>query len=281
MIAKPSASSRRAARSFAKYKEDVKKRGKPFFPYAMFHDTVMSLVVVRRDHRAGGDLEVDDARRPHGHGCRLARPLYSDKADPGTTSFVPAPRLVLLLPLLPAADLQVAGLGDPGNGRDPDDHHDAAAPLPFVDTRRERRLSRRPVAVVVTILDRDRDGDAHLQGRDRQGGARLASSRCGPELGEEAGLPHRRGRRARSCSPNRAASPATRIWAQARPTSVRPTSRRRARRARGSRSRSSTCTIRGRQPRLADAVVRVARRREHQEDRDLPRGVEGAQVASA
>ena len=31
---------------FAKYKDDVKKRGKPFFPYAMFHDTVMSLVVV-------------------------------------------------------------------------------------------------------------------------------------------------------------------------------------------------------------------------------------------
>ena len=31
---------------FARYKEDVKKRGKPFYPYAMFHDTVMSLVVV-------------------------------------------------------------------------------------------------------------------------------------------------------------------------------------------------------------------------------------------
>ena len=27
-------------------KEDVDKRGKPFYPYAMFHDTVMSLVVV-------------------------------------------------------------------------------------------------------------------------------------------------------------------------------------------------------------------------------------------
>jgi hypothetical protein len=31
---------------FRKYKEDVKARGKPFYPYAMFHDTVMSLVVV-------------------------------------------------------------------------------------------------------------------------------------------------------------------------------------------------------------------------------------------
>ena len=31
---------------FKRYKEDVAGRGKPFFPYAMFHDTVMSLVVV-------------------------------------------------------------------------------------------------------------------------------------------------------------------------------------------------------------------------------------------
>ena len=31
---------------FQRYKEDVKKRGKPFYPFAMFHDTVMSLVVV-------------------------------------------------------------------------------------------------------------------------------------------------------------------------------------------------------------------------------------------
>ena len=31
---------------FKYYKEDVQKRGKPFFPYAMFHDTVMSFVVV-------------------------------------------------------------------------------------------------------------------------------------------------------------------------------------------------------------------------------------------
>src|SRR5206468_1895823 len=33
-------------RVFKQYKEDVKERGKPFYPYAMFHDTVMSLVVV-------------------------------------------------------------------------------------------------------------------------------------------------------------------------------------------------------------------------------------------
>src|SRR5206468_2240197 len=31
---------------FARYKDDVKKEGKSFFPRAILHDTVMSLVVV-------------------------------------------------------------------------------------------------------------------------------------------------------------------------------------------------------------------------------------------
>ena len=35
---------RRAAHK--RYKGDVERDGKPFFPHAMFHDTVMSLVVV-------------------------------------------------------------------------------------------------------------------------------------------------------------------------------------------------------------------------------------------
>ena len=31
---------------FKRYKDDVQSEGKSFFPYAMFHDTVMSLLVV-------------------------------------------------------------------------------------------------------------------------------------------------------------------------------------------------------------------------------------------
>jgi len=42
---KPSPLDQRRAQ-FARYKADVKKRGKPFYPYAMFEDTVMSLIVV-------------------------------------------------------------------------------------------------------------------------------------------------------------------------------------------------------------------------------------------
>ena len=32
--------------AYQRYKEDVQREGKPFYPYAMFHDTVMSLIVV-------------------------------------------------------------------------------------------------------------------------------------------------------------------------------------------------------------------------------------------
>ena len=38
--------SRSARAQHKRYKEDVDREGKPFFPHAMFHDTVMSLVVV-------------------------------------------------------------------------------------------------------------------------------------------------------------------------------------------------------------------------------------------
>ena len=60
--------------------------------------------------------------------------------------------------------------------------------LPFIDLRRERRLSRRPVAIVDGDHRRARDGDADVQGRDREGGARLRDDRGGAGVGREAGL---------------------------------------------------------------------------------------------
>ena len=116
---------RRAARSFARYKEDVKKRGKPFFPYAMFHDTVMSLVVVVVIIALACVWKWTTPGDHTGTGAGWLGPLYSRPGRPGDDELRAAPRLVLLLPLLPAPDLQVAGLGDPRNGRDPDDHHGA------------------------------------------------------------------------------------------------------------------------------------------------------------
>src|SRR5207245_2294356 len=84
-----------------------------------------------------------------------------------------APRLVLLLPLLPAPDLQVAGVGLPRHGRRADDRarsaHRPAVPRPpsrasaFRPSRRHGR--RRP--------DHRLHGCAHLEGRDRERGPRV------------------------------------------------------------------------------------------------------------
>src|SRR5919206_3717873 len=78
---------RRAA--FQRYKEDVKRDGKPFFPYAMFHDTVMSLVVVAVIIALACIWKLTAHEQPDSTGW--LGPLYTDKADPGTTSFVPRP----------------------------------------------------------------------------------------------------------------------------------------------------------------------------------------------
>ena len=133
---------------FKRYKEDVAKEGKPFFPYAIFHDTIMSLVVVVviiglaviwKFTSDDGDVGV-------------LGPLYADKADPGTTNFVPRPDwffyfLFYLLRIFKWPETVVLGtVGIPtlllvlliG--------------LPFYDRRPERAVLRRPVAFIAAIL---------------------------------------------------------------------------------------------------------------------------------
>src|SRR5919112_1237330 len=140
---------RRAA--FRRYKEDVDRGGKPFFPYAMFHDTVMSFVVVLvivalaviwkwTAHHEGSDY------------TGWLGAVYSDKADPGTTSFVPRPDwyfyfLFYLLRIFKWPESVILGtVGIPTLCLM------LLLAMPFVDVRRERRISRRPVAVVTAIL---------------------------------------------------------------------------------------------------------------------------------
>src|SRR6266487_1077877 len=77
---------------FARYKSNVKKTGKPFYPYAMFHDTVMSLVVVTVI--AGlATIWKWTSWGPHHDGLHqgILGPEYTQPADPGTTNFVPRP----------------------------------------------------------------------------------------------------------------------------------------------------------------------------------------------
>src|SRR5919204_69908 len=139
---------------FQRYKEDVKRRGKPFHPFAMFHDTVMSLVVVSVIvglacvwYYTSGSHDPADCGGKHGHSCLLG-PRWAEKADPGTTNFVPRPDwyfyfLFYLLRIFKWPDSVI--LGTVGI---PTILLIIAFLLPFMDRRRERRLLRRPVADV-------------------------------------------------------------------------------------------------------------------------------------
>jgi hypothetical protein len=134
---------------FARYKHDVKTRGKPFFPNAMFHDTVMSLVVVVIIIvLAIIWKETATGNPPTG---QLGK-VYDLPADPGTFSFVPRPDwyfyfLFYLLRIFKWPWSVVIGtVGIPTVGIV------LLLAVPFIDRRTERRLSRRPVAVVASIL---------------------------------------------------------------------------------------------------------------------------------
>jgi menaquinol-cytochrome c reductase cytochrome b/c subunit len=138
---------------FKRYKEDVKKRGKPFYPYAMFHDTVMSLVVVSVIV-ALASIWKWTSFGPHHDGTHqgLLGPEYTAPADPGTTSFVPRPDwyfyfLFYLLRIFKWPDSVF--LGTVGI---PNILLVLLLALPFIDVRLERRLTRRPVAVVAAVL---------------------------------------------------------------------------------------------------------------------------------
>ena len=135
---------------FARYKEDVKREGKPFHPFAMWHDTLMSLVVVVVI--IGLAFVWYFTARHHPTEAGILGPLYADKADPGTTSFVPRPDwffyfLFYLLRIFKWPESVV--LGTVGV---PTILLILLIALPFYDRRLERRLLRRPVALVAAVL---------------------------------------------------------------------------------------------------------------------------------
>jgi cytochrome c553 len=140
---------------FKRYKEDVATRGKPFFPYAMFHDTVMSLVVVCVIIGLACVWYFTSGENPDTCGGKdscLLGPRYSEPADPGTTNFVPRPDwyfyfLFYLLRIFKWPNSVI--LGTVGI---PTILLIILIALPFLDTRLERRLWRRPVAVIAAVL---------------------------------------------------------------------------------------------------------------------------------
>jgi menaquinol-cytochrome c reductase cytochrome b/c subunit len=149
-------------RVFQLYMHDVKERGKPFYPYAMFHDTVMSFVVVvviivlaviwkwttPGDHTGFSPTGSTD----HPDQAGWLGKLYDEPADPGTISFVPRPDwyfyfLFYLLRIFKWPNSVILGtIGIPTIALL------LLIALPFVDRRAERHPLRRPVAVVGAIL---------------------------------------------------------------------------------------------------------------------------------
>ncbi len=139
---------------FKRYKADVKNEGKPFFPYAIFHDTVMALVTVAVIIvlTVVWYVTADDTENGKGLEAGLLGPWYTEKADAGTIDFIPRPDwffyfLFYLLRVFKWPDSVI--LGTVGI---PTILLILLLALPFLDRRRERRPLRRPVAVVAAIL---------------------------------------------------------------------------------------------------------------------------------
>jgi menaquinol-cytochrome c reductase cytochrome b/c subunit len=137
---------------FQQYKQDVRERGKPFYPYAMFHDTVMSLVVVSVIIGLAVIWKYTIPDGSDGTDPGTLGPLYTEEADPGTTNFIPRPDwyfyfLFYLLRIFKWPESVILGtVGIPTLLLL------LLIAMPFLDRRAERRLVRRPVAIVAFVL---------------------------------------------------------------------------------------------------------------------------------
>jgi menaquinol-cytochrome c reductase cytochrome b/c subunit len=143
-------SSEEQREQFRRYKDDVERRGKSFYPHAMFHDTVMSFVVVCVIAALAAIWYYTSEEEPGQAGW--LGPRYTEEADPGTTSFVPRPDwyfyfLFYLLRIFKWPESVI--LGTVGI---PTILLILLLMVPFFDRRRERRLVRRPVAIVASLL---------------------------------------------------------------------------------------------------------------------------------
>ena len=127
-----------------------KKTGKPFFPNALLHDTVMNFFFVALivalaviwyvTSGAGHDAN-------HGGSNGWLGPRYEDRADPAVESYDPRPEwyfffLFELLRIFNTPDLLLFGTIIV-----PTLFMVVLIAMPFIDRGRERRLSHRPIAI--------------------------------------------------------------------------------------------------------------------------------------
>jgi len=129
------------------------KTGKQFFPYAMLHDTITSLAVVliiiglAIIWHSGFHSTPSDSSAGRDGG--ILGPAYENRADPGTDSYDPRPEwyfffLFQLLREFPNPNLILFG-----TIIIPTIWMVLLIAWPFIDRRPERRVSRRPVAIVI------------------------------------------------------------------------------------------------------------------------------------
>ncbi len=127
---------RREQEAYLQEYELLKKKGKPFFPYAVMKDTVMMLIVVVVVMTMSLVLGAE----------------LGPKADPTTTTYVPRPEwyffflFELLRVLKPPELVPIATIGIPTICMV------ALLLLPFYDRGPERRPERRPIATTAGIL---------------------------------------------------------------------------------------------------------------------------------
>jgi menaquinol-cytochrome c reductase cytochrome b/c subunit len=139
-------------RVFKQYKEDVKERGKPFYPYAMFHDTLMSLVVVVVIIGLAIVWKWTTPGHHTGTGAGWLGKTLDIPADSGTFNFVPRPDwyfyfLFYLLRVFKWPNTVFLGtIGVPTLCLM------LLLAIPFLDVRLERRILRRPVALIAAVL---------------------------------------------------------------------------------------------------------------------------------
>ena len=172
---------------FRLYKQDVERRGKSFYPFAMFHDTVMSVAVVSVIVGLACLWYFTSSERPADAG--VLGPRYHEEADPGTTSFIPRPDwyfffLFYLLRVFKWPESVFLGtVGIPTIAII------LLLAVPFMDRRRERRLARRPVAVTAALLTIASMGILTYRGATAE--EALAGEVVGkvPELMEQQNLP--------------------------------------------------------------------------------------------
>ncbi len=132
--------------------ELLKKKGKPFFPYAVLKDSAMALIVVAVIIAMSLILGAEQG----------------PKADPTSTTYVPRPEwyffflFEVLRVIKPPELVPIATIGIPTICMV------LLLLLPFYDRGPERRPERRPIATTAGVPDDRRDGLPHLPRRDRR-----------------------------------------------------------------------------------------------------------------